>query len=88
VVPDQVQEGRPGGELAGAGHGVAVAQGPLLDDELQAGGVLPGGAGVRGLVPRRDDDGHLLHPGVQRLLYQDGQHRLLDAVAVDQRLHR
>ena len=67
---------------------MAVAERLGLRDEVQPRGVPAGGLAVGGLVARGDDDAHLLGAGVDRLLEEDLQRLLLDAVAVDEGLQR
>jgi hypothetical protein len=65
---------------------VAVAARRRLRDEVQPPRVLSGDLGVRLLVARSHDDADRIDASGQHFLDQDGEHRLLDAVAVDERL--
>ena len=83
-----MQEGVGAGEGAGAEDGVAVAGGAGLLDEVEAGAVAAGGAGIGVLVAGRDDHGDVPDAGAQDLIDDDAEHGLFDAIAVDQGLQR
>lgn len=86
MVPHQVKERLIARELGGAVDGVAVSARFVLRNKTQRRSVCTDGAGVRHLVIGRDNDGNLFNTSGPSLLYQDGEDRLLDAVAIDERL--
>lgn len=59
-----------------------------LFDEAESCGMFPGGAAVGRFIAGRYDQGDFLDSRAQGFFKQDGEDRLLDAVAVDQRLER
>ena len=111
VVAQQEQERLTVDKVAGAPHGMAIAQRLVLDGKpeplgelahavclslsplnafvrrSQVGGKALKVATIINLVPRSGDDANLLDPALHRLLGDDLEHRLGQAIAVDERLH-
>src|SRR5262245_58298308 len=83
-----MQERRDADKVPGAVHRVAVTQCLRLLDKPQPRGVVAGGRGVGRRLAGADDDTDLLDAGLERLLDDDLQDRLLGAVAVDDALER
>lgn len=86
VVADHEEEWFSGGEFPGAEDGVAVAEGCVLRDELEAAGVGASGGAVGGFVVWVDDDADFLHTSHDGFLDDDLEGGFFDAVPVDERL--
>jgi len=88
VVADQMQERILLDEVAGAQHGVAVAQRFRLRNQAQAPGVIARHTRVRRFVSGRNDDANFFDARAQGLFDNDAQHRLFNAIAIDEGLER
>ena len=86
VVAHQVQEGLALAKVAGAVHRVAITERLLLLDKGEPVRIRPRRRGVGRLVSRADHDTDLLDPRAKGLLGENGQERLVHAVAIGQGL--
>src|SRR5215207_9116210 len=83
-----MQERRAADKLTRAEDRVTIAQRRALLDKAQPADVLAGGGAIGRLVARADHHAHFVHTGVNGLLDNDSQHRLLHPVAINQALKR
>ncbi len=88
MIADKVQKRILAGERPGAMDGMSMAQGFSLVNKMQTTSMVAGNLDIGPFVARADHNPDLVNARGQHLLDQDGQHRFLRTVPIDQRLER
>ena len=86
MIAHQVEERTVAGKLPRGPDGSAITGGPGLGEETQASGMLAGGLPVAIFVARENHHADFFHSRAHGLGDQNSEHRLLLAVAVNERL--